>query len=428
MSGVADTPQRRLRNSPATPFSDALIAHLDYLDELTLGMAPPVDPKFTAKPFVWRDPRSIPPRQWLHAKHYIRRFVSSTVAPGGLGKSSLDLVEAVGMTAGRDLLRGTTARPLNVWYWNLEDPREEIERRIAAIMLHYKIHQDEISGRLSVNSGRDTDNDYLVIAETQRGATVIHLPVAKVLKAEIAKIGADVLTIDPFVSCHRLPENDNGAIDAVVKTWGEIAEETNSAVELAHHVRKPNNGSAGAEFDINDARGASSLIGGARSVRVLNLMSKAEAEASGVPEKHRRAYFRCENGKANMRPASDETDWHKFVSVSLENETPDDPADDIGVVIAWKRPGLFDGMAAADLFKIQKAIAGGQWREDHRSPDWAGNAVATVLGLDATAPADKTKIKEMMKVWIENKALKIVEKPGPDRHCRSFVEVAQWAI
>ena len=45
---------------------------------------------------------------------------------------------------------------------------------------------------------------------------------------------------------------------------------------------------------------------------------------------------------------------------------------------------------------------------------------ATVLGLDATAPADKTKIKEMMKVWIENKALKIVEKPGPDRHCRIF--------
>jgi hypothetical protein len=162
-------------------------------------------------------------------------------------------------------------------------------------------------------------------------------------------------------------------------------------------------------------------------VRVLNVMSKEEAEASGVSDKHRRAYFRCENGKANMRPASDETDWHKFVSVSLENETADDPADEVGVVIAWKRPGLFDGMAAADLFRIQKAIAEGQWREDARSPDWAGNAVASVLRLDATAPADKTKIKEMLKVWIRNKALKVVEKPGPDRHCKSFVEVAQWA-
>jgi hypothetical protein len=378
-----------------------------------------------AQPFVWRDPRTIKPRQWLHAKHYIRGFVSATIAPGGLGKSSLQLVETVGMTAGRDLLRGTAAKmPLKVWYWNLEDPREEIDRRIAAIMLHYKIHPGGIEGRLFVNSGRDKN---LVIAEMQRGAAIVHLPVAEALKAEIARLGIDVLTVDPFVSCHRLPENDNGAIDAVLKTWGSIAEDTNCSVELAHHVRKPNNGSASAEFDVNDARGASSLIGGARSVRVLNAMSKEEAEATGVSEKHRRAYFRCENGKANMRPASDETAWQKFISVSLENETTDDPADDIGVVITWKRPGLFDNMAAADLFKIQKAIAARQWREDHRSPDWAGNAVASVLGLDATAPADKTRIKEMLKVWIKNKALKIVEKPGPDRHCKSFVEVAQWA-
>jgi hypothetical protein len=49
------------------------------------------------------------------------------------------------MPAGRDLLKGTPARPLKVWYWNLEDPREEIDRRIAAIMLHYKIHPGEIT-------------------------------------------------------------------------------------------------------------------------------------------------------------------------------------------------------------------------------------------------------------------------------------------
>jgi hypothetical protein len=67
MSAGADTSQKRLRNGPATPFSDALIAHLDYLDALALGMTPTVDPKFTAKPFVWRDPKSIPPRGWLHA-------------------------------------------------------------------------------------------------------------------------------------------------------------------------------------------------------------------------------------------------------------------------------------------------------------------------------------------------------------------------
>jgi hypothetical protein len=58
------------------------------------------DPSFVpivAKPYKYRDPRSIPPRRFLHASHYIRGFLSATVAPGGLGKTSLQLVEAIGM-------------------------------------------------------------------------------------------------------------------------------------------------------------------------------------------------------------------------------------------------------------------------------------------------------------------------------------------
>src|SRR5664279_4253052 len=121
-----------------------------------LDVAEIIAPRFSAEPYVWREPKTIPPRQWLHAGHYIRGFVSATIAPGGLGKSSLQLVEAIGMAVGRDLLRGTTSKmKLSVWYWNLEDPREEIDRRIAAILLHYKIHPGEIDGRLFVNSGRN---------------------------------------------------------------------------------------------------------------------------------------------------------------------------------------------------------------------------------------------------------------------------------
>jgi hypothetical protein len=387
--------------------------------------APPI--VLIAQPYVWSDPKIIPPRQWLHAGHYIRGFVSATIAPGGLGKSSKQLIEAIGMVIGRDLLRGTTAKKkLKVWYWNLEDPRDEINRRIAAILLHYKIHPDEIEGRLFINSGR---NDPLVIAEKQRDNITICLPVVEALKAEILRLGIDVVIIDPFVSCHRLPENDNGAIDAVVKIWAAIAEETNCSIELAHHVRKPSNSSAGAEFDVNDARGAGSLIAGARSVRVLNVMSKEEAEAARIPEKGRRAYFRiCSaDGKANMRPASDQTDWHKFVSVCLGNETADDPADDIGVVIAWKCPGLFDDMAVSDLFTIQKEIAAGEWREDFRSPEWAGNAVARILKLDIKKPADRKRIQSMLAVWIEKNAIKIVEKNDEKRKLKSFIEVGQWA-
>src|SRR4051794_40314849 len=57
-----------------------------------------------AAPFHWCDPVSIPLRKWIYGRHYIRRFVSTTVAPGGVGKSSLGIVEALAIVSGRDLL------------------------------------------------------------------------------------------------------------------------------------------------------------------------------------------------------------------------------------------------------------------------------------------------------------------------------------
>jgi hypothetical protein len=157
----------------------------EELVELVRRLAPEEQPPatFSATPYVRRDPKTIPPRQWLHAGHYIRGFLSATIAPGGLGKTSLQLVEAVGMVCGRDLLKGTTARPLNVWYWNLEDPMDEIDRRIAAILLHYKIAPGSSDGRLFVNC-----EEPLVIASRFRDDTVVAEPVVGRLMSEIKRL------------------------------------------------------------------------------------------------------------------------------------------------------------------------------------------------------------------------------------------------
>jgi hypothetical protein len=60
---------------------------------------------------------------------------------------------------GRCRRGGPDPNRLKVWYFNLEDPLEEIDRRVAAPKLHYKI---AIEGRLFKNGGRDTP---LVIGE-----------------------------------------------------------------------------------------------------------------------------------------------------------------------------------------------------------------------------------------------------------------------
>jgi AAA domain/Bifunctional DNA primase/polymerase, N-terminal/Primase C terminal 2 (PriCT-2) len=376
--------------------------------------------RIAARPFVRRDPKTIPPRQWLYGQHYIGKFVSATIAAPGIGKSSLDLVELIAMASGRPLLGVPVPNPLRVWYWNLEDPYDEIERRVAAALLHFNIDPAEIDGRLFVNSGRD---DPLVIAEMIKGAVAIHAPLIDAIAAEIIARGVDVLSIDPFVSCHRIPENDNGAIDAVTKTWAKVADAASCSIDLVHHVRKPANNQA--EFDVNDARGASALIGTVRAARVLNSMTENDAQAARVPLKDKGYYFQIARGKANMSPPAEKADWYKFVSVPLGNDTAETKGDDVGVVTKWKFPGLFDDMAVSDLFAIQKAIAAGQWRADARSPDWAGNAVAKVLELDVAA--DKKRIKAMLKIWIETGALKEAERKTEQRKPSLFVEVGNWA-
>jgi hypothetical protein len=90
-----------------------------------------------ATPFSWIDPVQIPKREWLYGRHLIRRFPSATIAPGGFGKSSLIVTEALAMVTGRPLLGDQPAGRLRVWQINLEDPEDELQRRVAAAALHH---------------------------------------------------------------------------------------------------------------------------------------------------------------------------------------------------------------------------------------------------------------------------------------------------
>jgi AAA domain len=386
------------------------------------GQAEIILPRVTAKVWQWRDPCTIPPRQWLHGGHYIRKFASATIAPGGLGKSTLSLVDFIGMACGRNLLGGICAsRPLTVWYWNLEDPQEEIDRRISAILIYYGIDYEEIRGRLLVNS-----EEPLIIAAKTTDQTLIYEPVLEALKYEISSLDIDAVGIDPFVSCHRVPENDNPAIDAVAKTWAAIARETDCAIDLVHHVRKPSG--AQSEFSVNDARGGSSLIAATRSNRVLNRMTREEAERAGIPIEERRFYFRVDKGeKDNMRPPIEKAEWRKLVSVCLDNATDEAPADNVGVVTKWQMPSAFDGVTARDLLRVQQRISEGEWREDHRSKQWAGIAVAEVLDLDHSEKSARGKLKILMHTWVKNGALKVVSRKDEQRKNRNFIEVGAWA-
>lgn len=365
-----------------------------------------------ATPFTWRDESEIPPRRWLYGKHLLRKFLSVDVAAGGIGKSSVKVVEALAMTTGAQLLhKDVPEGKLRVWLYNLEDPDEETERRLVAAAKHYGIKPEDVGDRLFVNSGRD--QPLLIAEETQNGARIMR-PVVDGLIATLKERKIDVLILDPFVSAHAISENDNRAIDMVAKEFARIADVCDCSINLVHHVRKTN----GTEATAESARGASSLIGAARSVVVYNRMTEDEAERAGIEKSQAGFHFRTANDKANLSPP-EAAEWHRMNNVDLAN------GDKVGVACTWEWPDAFAGVSQEMLRKVQREVGSGQWREDVRSGDkWVGNIIATVLGMDPDD--DRKRLSSIIKQWVKTDVLRVVEMDDEKRRPRKFVEVGKW--
>lgn len=110
---------------------------------------------FDAKPFVWRNPSTLPRRQWLYQRHYIRKFVTADAGPPASGKSIRTTVDAVSMAIGRDLFTGEPmAAPLRVWLYSTEDPQEEIDRKVMAVCKRYGITAADLGGRFGADPFR----------------------------------------------------------------------------------------------------------------------------------------------------------------------------------------------------------------------------------------------------------------------------------
>lgn len=217
--------------------------------------------------------------------------------------------------------------------------------------------------------------------------------------------------MDPFVSSHTVSENDNAAIDAVVKqAWVKIAHSCNCAVNLVHHIRKGNGESANAD----SARGASALIGAARSVQVFNRMTEEEAQRAKVEPEHRRFFFRVSNEKANMAPPPERADWYRMTSVDLDN------GEKIGVATPWLWP-IEKAATPAQIEQVQRALAEGNWRESPQCSDWAGYAIAGIFGLDPASKAGKKDLAKKIMDLVSAGYLDAVEKPDHQRKMKRYI-------
>jgi len=296
----------------------------------------PADGTITAEPYQFPAATDITPWQWLYGRHLLRGEVAGTAAMGGTGKSTLSIVEALAQASGRALVCETSSTPLRVVLINLEDTRNTMDKRIAAVMDQCGLTPADIGDRLIVIAKAEIK--IKVARQLRSGDVERNEPVIRALTKLMLDHHADVLSIDSFIRTHRVNENDNSAVQEVVECFEDIATAARCAVHLWHHTRK----AGGERATIETTRGAIAFVDACRSARILETMSAKEhtqlleVQPEMLPAPF---YFRAFNGKRNFAPPASQSDWYKLESVVLLN------GDDVGVATAWQYPETWEDLS-----------------------------------------------------------------------------------
>jgi hypothetical protein len=93
-----------------------------------------------------------PPRAWLLGNIFCRKFMSSLIADGGVGKTALRYAQLVSLATGRSLTGDFVFERCRVLIVSLEDDRDELRRRIRAVCLRYNIALSDLKGWLYLSS------------------------------------------------------------------------------------------------------------------------------------------------------------------------------------------------------------------------------------------------------------------------------------
>jgi hypothetical protein len=383
--------------------ADRLYALIEQLPDWTSDQQPQ-QAILRATQYIVPDPATIPVRQWLYGLHYMRGIVTATVAPGGFGKTTLSLYEAITMTVDGH----------RVWYISGEDDRAEIDRRIAAHLKKHEIEASKLGHRLFVD---DKASFPLKIAKMNKTGILFDDAAVAAFEAAIVRDKIDVVVLDPFISFHYLAENDTAAMDGLVKRLGEIALRQACCIELSHHVRKPTTGQS--EITVYDARGAGAIVNAVRSCRVLNHMPREVAEAASINPDERSSYIRIDSGKRNMAPP-ESARWSRLVNITIAN------GDKVQALEGWKFSATNiiteddkDWLRAA--FRSQPHHA---FRVSSQATNWIGCRVAQRYGRALSEKADIVWIHRKLKNWKDEGLIERVEDmldPSNRKKCPHWV-------
>jgi hypothetical protein len=349
------------------------------------------------------DPSTIPLLQFVYGDAYAAGYMTVTFAAPKTGKSLLAMAEAIDAATGRGFLTGKPSAPQRVLYFNAEDDQNVLDGRVITLLKAQGAEQSEIAGRLTVVSGVPEANQ-LVLIQGERNE--INEAAFVALASVFRRDQITLAIFDPLQDLSHSPET-NEAFRALGGRIRRLASETEVAVGMIHHTRKP---TAGVQATLDDGRGGSALRGVARFNRLLVPMTEAEGAQSGVDDFRR--FFRIAEVESNLAPpSSDRNRWFEKIGVEIGN------GGYAPAIKPWVWPEAFAGVTVNDVCRVRAAIATSDPapRESAQAKGWAGHVVAEVLGLDLSRKSDKARVTAMLKKWIETGVLAVEVLPHGDK-------------
>ena len=419
MRAAVRTYAAELRPSKFDEVNQQLPEPDDGLDDFDTIPDPEIEPESQPEPaqkLEWPTPvgtideASLPRRRWIYGHHHIRGFVSVTASAGGIGKTSLTMVEALAVVTGRPLLGEKVHEPTNVWIINLEDDMAEMQIRLAAAMKQHNVTHPEIAGKLFMDA-EDTIGITLA-AETRDGIETNDAFLSH-MRDKIKANNIGLVIIDPFISTHEVNENSNMSVQKVVAMLRQLAREAGCAVHVVHHVRKGN----GEDADIDSVRGAGSLIGACRAARIINKVKFEDAVALGVPEASATGVFRVDDGKANLSAPlpADKAIYRRMVSTKLDN------GEYVGVAVEFKLPDQWAGMTTRVvnnmLDLIDKGPEDGE-KYSIRPQDkqrWVGSVITGYRFSDLDHTKSAGQAKTILRQWNDEGLLEEIVYHSPSQ-------------
>jgi RecA-family ATPase len=229
----------------------------------------------------WTLPAAISASEWEAARiapdciveNYLYADVAELVAPGGVGKTTLMLFEAIHIVLGLPLWGLLVQKPGPVLIATAEDSREICVGRMRRIAEALDLTSDQIAKVMQEVRIADVSGTGFRLTQVV-GDVVLPAPIIDQLVREARPLKPVLVVIDPAISFGVGETRTNDAEHGLVEAARRIRNALECCVRFVHHVGKVN--AREKNTDQYASRGGSALPDGCRMVAVMQPLDAEE--------------------------------------------------------------------------------------------------------------------------------------------------------